>query len=108
MARAGGCRWIRGRRLIAVLAVFIGALGGCASRPALPSASVAEVADVLAAPDAEDFLYAVTTYRWEDGGADAGSRFDWIGRDASSPDPVAAARVTVCVGVGGIFIVAPC
>jgi hypothetical protein len=47
---------------------------------------------MLSGDGGSDALEKVTTYDWDDGGAAAGARFTWIGRDAASTDTATAAQ----------------
>lgn len=57
------------------------------SAPTLPTdTSPAAVHDLLTASGGQDFLNSIATYDWDDGGAQAGRLFEWIVKDATSPD----------------------
>ena len=63
------------------------------SAPGLPTdTSPAAVHDLLTGTERPDFLNAISTYDWDDGGAQAGKLFEWIGTGATSADPAVATR----------------
>lgn len=47
---------------------------------------------LLTGTGGQDFLYEVSTFHWDDAGAQAGKLFEWIAAEATSPDPAVAAR----------------
>jgi hypothetical protein len=85
------------RRTLSSVVVIVGALAialaGCGSAPTLPTdASPQATYEVLTGSGGPGFLHDVSTHAWSDGGAEVGRRFVWIGKDADSAVPTAAAR----------------
>jgi len=77
--------------LLTILAWTMVSCGG--GPPSLPADdSPASVHDVLTGTGGQDFLYEVSTYHWDDGGAAAAKLFEWIGTEATSTDPRVAGR----------------
>jgi hypothetical protein len=50
------------------------------------------VHDLLTGQAGQDLLEIMSTYQWDDGGAQAAKLFEWIAPDAVSPDPAVATR----------------
>jgi hypothetical protein len=77
--------------LLNILASMLVSCGG--GPPSLPADdSAASVHDLLTGTGGQDFLYEVSTFHWDDAGAQAGKLFEWIAAEATSPDPAVAAR----------------
>lgn len=73
---------IRKIRVLAVLATVVVAVSACdTSAPELPPSSQSEMLSALTGDGGNDLLKSVTTYRWDDGGEAAATRFSWISRD---------------------------
>lgn len=61
------------------------------SAPPVPSErSPAALHQLLTGPDGSAFLTSLSTHAWDDGGTEAAELFEWIGRDATSPDSTMA------------------
>jgi hypothetical protein len=89
--------------LVIVMGFTAAACGS--SPPALPSdSSPAAVHDLLTGTGGQDFLHAIATYDWDDGGARAGALLGWIGRDATSADPAVATRAGQSAGAIAQFL----
>ncbi|BBY26247.1 hypothetical protein [Mycolicibacterium sediminis] len=82
-----------GRAALCVASLSLLAACSTDSPPDLPPASDSRaIAEAVQGPDGRVFLDDIIAYPWQDGGRDAGARFDWIGEDATSSDHDDAAR----------------
>ncbi|AKS32992.1 hypothetical protein [Mycolicibacterium goodii] len=78
-------------RALALSAVLVSAGCGTESEPALPQRpDPSQVAAMLSNADANEFLYSISTYEWDDDGARAAELFQWIPSSATSADAQSA------------------
>ena len=84
----------RSTRILGIAMAMLIALSACAtSAPELPPDSPSEMVDVLTSDTGDDILKKVTTYEWDDDGAEAAARFTWIGQDRDASQTTQAAAV---------------
>lgn len=74
---------------LAVLLIFVATLTSCGRPPALPTDSAASF-ERITGTDSDDYLFGLSSYKWDDRGQAAGATFEWIAQDAQSSDNIAA------------------
>lgn len=81
----------RHRLLITVITLVSATAAACTAEPVLaPDASSSY--ERIAGADSGDYLFAISSYAWNDKGQAAGASLKWIADDAKSVDPQTASR----------------
>ena len=93
-------------RVICLVLIAFFTISACStSTPTLPPDSPSDVYSWLTSNSADNYLYEVTTYPWDDNGGAAGARFTWIGLDAASADRDAASQAAKSAAVITDFLI---